>query len=55
MKENTCCFLGHRVIHETEELKEQLYVTIERLIVEERVDTFLLEARAALTVCVLSS
>lgn len=46
MKENTCCFFGHRVIHETEELKEQLYVTIERLIVEERVDTFLFGSKS---------
>lgn len=41
MVENTCCFFGHREILETEELKIQLYETIEKLIVEEGVDTFL--------------
>ncbi len=41
MKENTCCFFGHRTINETEELKNKLKETIERLITEEKVDTFL--------------
>ena len=41
MRENTCCFFGHRSIIETEELKAQLTETVERLIVEENVDTFL--------------
>ncbi len=39
--ENTCCFIGHREINETEELKTKLRETIERLITEENVDTFL--------------
>ena len=41
MKEKTCCFFGHREIDETEELKMQLYKTVERLIVNENVDTFM--------------
>ena len=41
MRENTCCFFGHRSIIETEELKAQLTETVERLIGEENVDTFL--------------
>ena len=40
MKEKICCFLGHREIDETDELKKQLYEIIERLITEEKVDTF---------------
>jgi len=41
LKEKTCCFFGHREIDETEELKMQLYKTVERLIVNENVDTFM--------------
>ena len=41
MRENTCCFFGHRSIIETEELKTQLTETIEKLITDENVDTFL--------------
>lgn len=41
MKTNTCCFFGHREIIETEELKNQLRETIERLITDEKIDTFL--------------
>ena len=41
MQENTCCFFGHRNIIETEELKAQLTETVEKLITEEKVDTFL--------------
>ena len=39
--ENTCCFIGHREINVTDELKEKLRVVIERLIVYENIDTFL--------------
>lgn len=42
----TCCFLGHREICETEELKKQLCQTIEYLIVYERVDTFLFGSKS---------
>ncbi|MBQ8254581.1 MAG: DUF1273 family protein [Clostridia bacterium] len=41
MKTNVCCIIGHREINETEELKSKLKETIERLIVKEKVDTFL--------------
>ena len=41
MKENTCCFFGHRTINETEELKLKLKAIVEKLITEEKVDTFL--------------
>ena len=41
MKENTCCFFGHRTINETEEMRTKLTETIEKLIVEEKADTFL--------------
>ncbi len=40
MKTNACCFFGHRAINETEELKSKLYEIIEKLIVDENVDTF---------------
>ena len=40
MKKYTCCFFGHRTINETEELKVKLCEVIERLIVEEKVETF---------------
>ena len=46
MWENTCCFLGHRTIKETEELKERLYEIVERLIVEKSVDTFLFGSKS---------
>ncbi len=46
MKENVCCFWGHRTINETEELKNQLYDTIESLIVNESVDTFLFGSKS---------
>lgn len=41
MKDKTCCFFGHRTINETEELKSKLIEIIEKLIVVEKVDTFL--------------
>ncbi len=46
MKTNTCCFLGHRNINETEELKIKLYGIIEKLIVEESVNTFLFGSKS---------
>ena len=46
MKENTCCFFGHRTINETEELKSKLIEIIERLIVEKKVDTFLFGSKS---------
>ncbi len=43
---NTCCFFGHRKINETEELKIRLNATIENLIVNENVDTFLFGSKS---------
>ena len=44
---NTCCFIGHREINETKELISQLFEIIEKLIVEENVDTFLFGSKSA--------
>lgn len=46
LMENTCCFIGHREINMTDELKEKLRVGIERLITEESVDTFLFGSKS---------
>ena len=46
MKTNTCCFFGHRTINETEELKIQLYDIIEKLIIMEKVETFLFGSKS---------
>ena len=42
----TCCFFGHRTINETEELKSKLIEIIEKLIVDEKVDTFLFGSKS---------
>ena len=47
--ENTACFFGHRTINETEELKERLTEIIEKLIVDEKVDTFLFGSKSRFT------
>ena len=46
MKEKTCCFIGHRKIEETSKLRGELYEIIERLIKNERVDTFLFGSKS---------
>lgn len=46
MCKNTCCFFGHKEISETEELKSKLIEIIERLIVENSVDTFLFGSKS---------
>ncbi len=46
MQEHTCCFFGHRTITETEELRTKLTDTIQRLITEEHVDTFLFGSKS---------
>ena len=46
MKERTCCFIGHRKIEDTLELRRELYDSIERLITDEKVDTFLLGSKS---------
>ena len=46
MVKNTCCFFGHRTISETEELKAKLIEIIEKLIADEKVDTFLFGSKS---------
>ena len=46
MKDKTCCFFGHRTINATEELKLKLMEIIEKLIVDENVDTFLFGSKS---------
>ena len=46
MCKNTCCFLGHRKINETEELKAKLIEMIEIMIEERKVDTFLFGSKS---------
>ena len=46
MKTKTCCFIGHREINETETLRGSLRATIENLITEENVDTFLFGSKS---------
>ena len=46
MNAKTCCFFGHRKINETEELKSKLFEIIEKLIVDEKVDTFLFGSKS---------
>ena len=44
--ENTCCFIGHREINVTDELKEKLRVVIECLIVDENINKFLFGSKS---------
>ena len=46
MKENTCCFFGHRTINETDELRTKITEAVERLITDENVDTFLFGSKS---------
>lgn len=46
MQRNVCCFFGHRTICESENLKNKLNETIERLITESKVDTFLFGSKS---------
>ena len=46
MQENTCCFFGHREINETEELRARVYETVEKLITDEKIDTFLFGSKS---------
>ena len=41
-----CCFIGHRKIIETNELKQRLQKTIENLIKEKQVRTFIFGSRS---------
>ena len=42
----SCSFFGHRDTEQTEELKQKVRETVERLIVEEVIDTFPLGSRS---------
>ena len=46
MHTNTCCFFGHRTINETEELRTKITEAVERLITDEKVDTFLFGSKS---------
>ena len=46
MKENTCCFFGHRKSEDTPKLKTELYSTVETLISENKIDTFLFGSKS---------
>ena len=46
MKNSTCCFLGHREIHQNAELRRQIYETVERLITENGVNNFLFGSKS---------
>lgn len=46
MLKNTCCFIGHREINVTDELKGKLRVVIEHLITDEIIDTFLFGSKS---------
>ena len=46
MSKSTCCFIGHRTVKVTEELKKRLIEIIEELITKENVDTFLFGSKS---------
>lgn len=43
---HTCCFFGHRTINETDELRTKITDAVERLIMDENVDTFLFGSKS---------
>ena len=46
MQDNVCCFIGHRTINETDELRAKVTEIIEKLITDENVDTFLFGSKS---------
>lgn len=46
MQKNVCCFIGHRTIIETDEMKKRLLNEIEMLITDKKVDTFLFGSKS---------
>lgn len=46
MKEFTCCFFGHRKIDDSLELRTKINEVIEKLIVDEKIDTFLFGSKS---------
>ena len=45
-KNKTCCFIGHRKIDETDELKAKIYHTVEDLILNKNVTVFLFGSKS---------
>ena len=45
-KENSCCFIGHKKIEKSEELKKRVYDTIENLIINENIEIFYLGSKS---------
>ena len=45
-KSNTCCFIGHRKIEESGELRQRLFEVVEILIIEKKVDAFLFGSKS---------
>lgn len=45
-KNSTCCIFGHRTINESEEFKAKLCDSIEKMIINEKVDTFLFGSKS---------
>ena len=43
---NSCCFIGHRKIDETENLRAKLYKSIEKLVKYENVNTFIFGSKS---------
>ena len=46
MNKNVCCFVGHRSVNETKELRTNLFKIINKLIVDDSVDTFLFGSKS---------
>ena len=46
METKTCCFIGHRKIEETDELKKEIFNYVENLITNENVKIFLFGSRS---------
>ncbi len=44
--DKTCCFIGHREMKESEELEQKVYSIVEKLILQEKVDTFLFGSKS---------
>lgn len=45
-EKKVCCFFGHRKISGTEKLEHKLHQTIERLVLENKTDTFLFGSKS---------
>lgn len=45
-EKKTCCFIGHRKVNKTEELKHKLIIIIENFIINKNIDTFLFGSKS---------